>query len=70
MLGHTNWVTTTRFDPTGRMVASGGTDRVVNLWDVETSQRIIDLTDHVGNINAVRFLPESNCKLQHYSRFS
>lgn len=45
------------------MVASGGTDRVVNLWDVETSQKIIDLNDHIGNINAVRFLPESNCIL-------
>jgi WD40 repeat protein len=45
------------------MVASGGTDRVVNLWDVETSQKIIDLNDHIGNINAVRFLPESNCTL-------
>lgn len=34
---------------------------MVNLWDVESSHKLFDFHDHEGNINAVRFLPESNC---------
>lgn len=62
-VGHNNWVSTARFNPTGRLIATGGTDRMVNLWDVESSQRIYNFQDHEGNINAVRFLPESHCTI-------
>jgi WD40 repeat protein len=51
-----------RFGSNGRVVASGGTDRVVNLWDVESGSKIFDFRDHAGMIKAVRFLPESNCR--------
>jgi WD40 repeat protein len=44
------------------MLVSGGTDRVVNLWDFETSQKTFELRDHAGNVNGVKFLPENNCK--------
>lgn len=62
-MGHNNWVTSTRFGPDGRVIASGGTDRLVNLWDFETGEKIVDFRDHSGNVNAVRFLPVSNCRL-------
>ena len=62
-MGHTNWVQTVRFGLDGRILASGGTDRTVNLWDIESGSKIFDFRDHAGNINAVRFVPESSCRL-------
>lgn len=67
--GHTNWVTTARFGPDGRVVASGGTDRVVNIWDFESGERIFDFKEHGGNINAVRFVPETNCNMVYSNNF-
>ena len=61
LLGHSNWVTSARFSVDGKAVASGGSDRSVLLWDLETGSSTVQLRDHEGRVNAVRFLPESNC---------
>jgi len=40
MLAHENNVWSIVFSPDGRMIASGGDDGNINLWDVKTHDRI------------------------------
>jgi len=37
MHGHAERVTAVAFSPDGKTLATGGTDRVIRLWDVETA---------------------------------
>ena len=43
------------------MVASGGDDRTVRLWDVSGGGEIHCFTDHTGMVNDVKFHPDSTC---------
>lgn len=36
LLGHTEWVMSVAFSPTGQILASGSADKHVKLWDVQT----------------------------------
>ena len=39
LLGHTNWVHSADFSKNSELVASGGEDRLVRIWDVEKKVR-------------------------------
>jgi WD40 repeat protein len=56
--GHTNWVLSVAVSPDGGLVASGGTDWVVRLWDARTGQERRVLRGHRYKVVAVAFSPD------------
>jgi WD40 repeat protein/transcriptional regulator with XRE-family HTH domain len=57
MLGHTGWVQSVVFSPNGKIIASGGNDQTVRLWNAETGQEIDILNGHMDRVRFVVFSP-------------
>ena len=58
-LAHSGSVNVLVFDPTGRVLATGGSDHVIRLWDVQNNfARIDELAGHEGAINSLAFSPD------------
>ncbi|PTA43211.1 trypsin-like peptidase domain-containing protein [Micromonospora sp. RP3T] len=52
-------VTAAAFSPNGRLFATGGQDRSVIFWDVDTAEPVSDpLTPHLSGVTAVAFSPD------------
>ncbi len=58
LLGHTEQVYTVAFSPDGRLLASGGVDRVIYLWEVATGKALHILDGHQATVKAVAFSPD------------
>jgi len=58
--GHMETVTTVAFSPDGKILASGSADDNILLWDMETSQRIGQLTGHGSDVTSLAFSPDGN----------
>ncbi|KNC73929.1 hypothetical protein SARC_13510, partial [Sphaeroforma arctica JP610] len=43
-------------DASGHRLATGGTDRVVRVWDTRTQQRPVSLKGHGDNVKVIRFM--------------
>jgi hypothetical protein len=56
--GHTRVVTTVVFSPDGTIVASGGADATVRLWEASTGQELHRLEGHAHGITEVAFSPD------------
>ncbi|MEM9487201.1 MAG: protein kinase, partial [Cyanobacteria bacterium P01_F01_bin.116] len=56
--GHKSWVSTVAFNPKFAMLASGGLDDTVNLWDLTTGRLATSLTGHSRGINGLAFSPK------------
>jgi WD40 repeat protein len=52
------WVYSVAFSPDGRLLASGGSDKTVRLWDPATGKRQRTLTGHADDVRAVAFSPD------------
>ncbi|NEP62525.1 MAG: protein kinase [Symploca sp. SIO2G7] len=55
--GHSSWVSTVAFNPQYMLLASGGWDDTVNLWDLHTGTLTTSLTGHTRGINGLAFSP-------------
>ncbi|GMR33236.1 hypothetical protein PMAYCL1PPCAC_03431 [Pristionchus mayeri] len=56
---HDKAVYTIRWAPAGRLIASGGFDNMVCLWDIRTQQQIKKLEKHSEAVYSVNFSPDS-----------
>ncbi|MBI4401047.1 MAG: WD40 repeat domain-containing protein [Nitrospirae bacterium] len=56
--GHTHGVWTVAYAPDGLTLASGGVDRLVRIWDIETGRLLKSLRGHTHDIRAAVFTPD------------
>jgi WD40 repeat protein len=56
--GHSQGVWTVAYAPDGLTLASGGADRLVRIWDIETGRLLRSLRGHTHDIRAAVFTPD------------
>lgn len=61
LTGHNNWVRHAAFSPDSRLISSGGDDRDLKIWDIESKKEIQSYQDHSGVIYNTRFHPDGSC---------
>ena len=59
MWGHTGEVFTVAYAPNGRLIASGGGDHSIRLWDPATGRDMGVLRGHLGVVRGLAFSPDS-----------
>lgn len=60
LTGHEGEVTSVAFSSDGRLLASGGVDRTVKIWEVSTRKLQRTLTGHKNYVVAVAFSPDGD----------
>ncbi|MBN1680836.1 MAG: WD40 repeat domain-containing protein [Anaerolineae bacterium] len=56
--GHTAPVLTAAFSPDGALIASGGEDQTIRVWDALTGEAVATLEGHTGTVARVAFSPD------------
>jgi WD40 repeat protein len=59
LTGHGREVLGVAWSPDSKLVATGGGDRTIRLWDAVTGQELRTLKGHVGRVRALVFSPDS-----------
>jgi WD40 repeat protein len=56
--GHAGTVYALAMHPAGRLLASGGKDGVIRLWDYATGEELLTLTGHLDYVHDLAFTPD------------
>src|SRR5688572_27888778 len=56
--GHSHGVWAVAYAPDGLTLASGGVDRYVRIWDIETGRLLRSLRGHTHDIRAIAYTPD------------
>lgn len=54
------WTTSLAFDPQSRLLAAGGKDGIIRVWDIEQEEFVAELSAHKKGVNALTFSPDGN----------
>jgi WD40 repeat protein len=57
--GHNGWVRALAFSGDGKMLASGGWDRRVHIWDVRRGAEVLSDAGHRGSVGVAIFSPDA-----------
>src|SRR5256885_14687510 len=57
--GHTDSIYSVAYSPDGRLLASGGVDSTIKLWDAATGAELRALRGHTSSVWSVAFAPGS-----------
>jgi pleiotropic regulator 1 len=52
--GHTGWVRTVDVEPNNEWFATGGSDRIIKVWDLASGKLRISLTGHISGVRALK----------------
>ena len=55
--GHTDRIGALAFSPDGKTLASGGSDKTIQLWDVETGNSVFTIIGHRNAVRTLAFSP-------------
>jgi WD40 repeat protein len=58
LTGHSSWVMSIAFHPTGKMLISGSLDDRIMIWDLVIGDRLGTLTAHTKSVNTLAFSPD------------
>ena len=56
--GHVKSVLRVAYSPDGALIATGGEDTTVRLWDAKTKKLLATLKGHTGDVNGLAFSPD------------
>ena len=58
LTGHTDYVSSVKYSPDGKTLATGSFDRTVRLWDAVTGEPIVTITRFTESVYSVAYSPD------------